>query len=218
MDPTHLQSYRVLAQSYLAAGEIGEALDTLTIYLAHEKYDGEAYTWLGLCHEARDEQALAFDAYSRAIKLDAKQPAAYLQRGLIYFDREEFEQAKSDLVRALALDKHSFVLNITLGQTYLILEEYGNAYQKFSECEAYAEGDEDWAQIYFWRAQALENLDGQATVARKNWSNLLKLPEDTYPEEWKEIAEEHLGRVATFTRTPTLTRTVTPTRTPTPKP
>ncbi len=81
MDPTHLQSYRVLGQSYLAAGEIGEALDILTIYLAHEKYDGEAYTWLGLCHEARGEQALAFDAYSRAIKLDNKQAVAYLQRG-----------------------------------------------------------------------------------------------------------------------------------------
>ena len=144
-------------------------------------------------------------------------PLPICRRGLIYFEREEYVQAKSDLVRALALDKHSFILNMTLGQTYLILEEYGNAYQKLSECEAYAEGDEDWAQIYFWRAQALEGLDGQATVARKNWSNLLKLPEDTYPEEWKKIAEEHLGRVATFTRTPTLTRTVTPTRTPTPK-
>ena len=91
----------------------------------------------------------------------------------------------------------SFILNMTLGRTYLILEEYGNAYQKISECEAYAEGDQDWAQIYFWRAQALENLDGQAAVARKNWSNLLKLPEDTYPEEWKDIAEERLGQVAT---------------------
>ena len=217
MDPTHLQSYRVLAQSYLAAGEISEALDILTIYLAHEKYDGEAFTWLGLSHEARGEQSLAFDAYSRAIKLDNKQSVAYLQRGLIYFEREEYEQAKSDLVRTLDLDKHSFILNMTLGRTYLILEDYGNAYQKLSECEAYAEGDEDWAQIYFWRAQALEGLDGQAIAARKNWSNLLKLPEDTYPEEWKKIAEEHLGRVATFTRTPTLPRTVTPTRTPTPK-
>jgi len=218
MDPTHLDSYRVLGQAYLAAGEIGEALDILTIYLAHEKYDGEAYTWLGLCHEARGEQSLAFDAFSRAIKLDNQQAVAYLQRGLIYFEREEYEQAKSDLVRALALNKRSFVLNMTLGRTYLILEEYGNAYQKLSECEAYAEGDEAWAQIYFWRAQALEGLDGQAAVARNNWSNLLKLPEDSYPAEWKKIAEEHLGRVATFTRTPTLTKTVTPTRTPTPKP
>jgi len=217
MDPTHLQSYRVLAESYLAAGEISEALDILTIYLAHEKFDGEAHTWLGLCHEANEEQALALDAYSRAIKLDNKQPVAYLQRGLIYFEREDYEKAQSDLLKSLDLDKHSFILNITLGQTYLFEEDYGNAYQKFSECEAYAEGDEYWAQIYFWRAQALEGLDGQATVARKNWSNLLKLPEDSYPAEWKKIAEEHLGRVATFTRTPTLTKTVTPTRTPTPK-
>ncbi len=62
---------------------------------------------------------------------------------MIHFEREEFEQAKSDLVRSLDLDKHSFILNMTLGQTYLILEDYGNAYQKLSECEAYAEGDEE---------------------------------------------------------------------------
>jgi len=217
MDPTHLASYRVLGQSYLAADEISEALDILTIYLAHEKYDGEAYTWLGLCFEARGEIDDAFDAYSRAIKFNNKQPIPYLQRGLIRFEREEYELAKSDLLKSHALDKHSLILNMTLGRTYLILEDYGNAYQKISECEAYAEGDEDWAQIYFWRAQALEGLDGQATVARKNWENLLKLPEDTYPAEWKKIAEEHLGRVATFTRTPTLTKTITPTRTPTPK-
>lgn len=224
LDPTHLNSYRVLGQAYLDAGEIGEALDTLTIYMAHEKYDGEAYTWLGLAYETRRQQSLALDAYTKAIKLDNKQPTAYLQRGLIYFERDEIEKAKSDLLRSIGLDKHSFVANMTLGQVYLLLEDDGNAYQKFSECEAYAESDEDWAQIYYWRAQALENLDGMMNVARKNWSNLLKLPEESYPKEWKKVAEERLNRVATFTRTPTLTRTITPTRTrtltrtPTPRP
>jgi tetratricopeptide (TPR) repeat protein len=221
MDPTHLESYRVLGQAYLAAGQIGEAVDTLTIYLARAPEDAEATTWLGLAYEERGQQSLALKTYTQAITLDAKQAPALLQRGLIYFEQEENEKAKADLQKYLALNKESFLANMTLGRAHLLLGEDGNAYQQFSICEAYAKTDEDWAQIYYYRAQALENL-GQTDVARKNWSNLLKLPADTYPEEWKDTAEVRLGRAATFTRTPTLTRTATPfrtsTRTPTRQP
>ena len=213
MDPTNLDGYRVLGHAYLETGLIGDALETLTIYLAHAEDDGEAHTWLGLAYEARGQFSQAVDAYTKALALDNKQPQAFLQRGLIYFDRGENEKARDDLVRSLALDKKTFIGNMTLGQAYLLLEDHGKAYQQFSICEAYAASDGDWAQIYYWRAQALENLD-QKDVARRNWNNLLKLPDESYPEEWKKVAEERLGRVTTPTRTPTLTRTITPTRRP----
>lgn len=213
-DPTHLDSYRVLGQAYLAAAQIGEAVETLNIYLAHAPEDGEATAWLGLAYEERGQTQRALDTYTQAIQLGTRQPAAYLNRGLIYFAQGKNEEAKTDLQKSLELDKTSFVAHMTLGQVHLLLEEDGNAYQQFSVCEAYAESDEDWAQIYYWRAQALENL-GQTDVARNNWSNLLKLPAASVPEDWQLLAEQRLGRTRTPTLTPTRTITPTLTRTPT---
>ncbi len=213
LDITFLDGYRLLAEAYIAADLAEEAVAPLETYTAYRTEDVQAMVWLGTAYYAKDELDNALKAFDQALQLDDRQFEAYLQRGILYAQEENYQAAQEDLETALSINKKSFPANITLGIVYLKLGFDGNAYQQFSVSEAYAEEESDWAQIYYWRAQSLENLN-EEIVAARDWQALLRLDPESVPPEWLSIAQERLAVPPTSTPT-VVTPTIANTRQPT---
>jgi tetratricopeptide (TPR) repeat protein len=197
----------------------------LKTYLAYVPDDAQAIAWLGAAYEANGQDDLALKTFNQALSLNNNQFDVYLQRGLIYLEQKNGDQAVKDLQKAVNLSSKSFAANMALGQAFMLVGKYGNAYQLFSVAEAYAASGRDHAEIYYWRAQSLENL-GETKPALLNWQQLLALPPDNIPADWISYAQQRLQALSTptntpvivtptFTRQPTRTVTVTLTRQPT---
>ena len=82
----------------------------------------------------------------------------------------------------------------------------GNAYEQASECQKFAESDQQLAYMYFVRALALEQLQNE--VAQRDWERMLELDPNAILPEWKATAEFYLNQY--YTPTPTLTGTPSP--------
>jgi len=130
---------------------------------------------------------------------------------------DQGQKAVNDIFIALQTNSQSFQLNLDFGRALLAANRLGDALNQFNRARNMAKSDADNAQVLFWRAQALE-VAGNLPSAVKDWKALLALPEETFPEAWRAVAEEHT-RATSTPPPPTLTPTHTPERptaTPTP--
>jgi tetratricopeptide (TPR) repeat protein len=185
----------------------------------------EAYIELPRKPDDQDFRA-ALEAFDRAIELNEELPELYLYRGLLYLAAGEGQPAVNDFVSARRLDSKSFVTNLALGRALLLAGREKEAYNQIGGSENLAQSDIELAALYYWRALAGEELRLDAKVIA-DWSALLDLPQDSLPQGWVEMAEEHLATL-TNTATPTITKTAqststataskTPTNTPTKAP
>ena len=99
----------------------------------------------------------------------------------------------------------SFTIKLNLGRAFLVANRLSEARDQISASEPYAETDYQKAQVYYYRALAIEAIGNQPT-ADKEWEKLLELPPEAVPEEWIEAAQERLSP----SPTPTVTKTPVP--------
>lgn len=211
-DLTSLPGYLLLGEALLKAGEAEQAISPLETYTLHAAQQPEGWVLLARAYQLSGRQADALAALTRLEAGDGSDFDLLVQRGLLYLELEQPEKAVEDLERARAINKKTFAANIALGRAYLAVDRAGNAYQALSEAEAFANSDADQAEVYYWRAQSLDEL-GEVKVALREWRALLALPQDAVPDEWRAAAEERIAQ--TITPTPTrLTPTPTQTRWP----
>lgn len=196
MDTTLLPAYLTLGQALQANGQTAESLAPLETYVIYETEDPKAWTWLGTAYYAdhRDDQAL--EAFDRALALDDRLFDAYLQRGWINLDREAYNDALDDFATAQKLDKESWDAALGLGETYLLLKFPGDSYMTLDRAQAYAESDDQLAQLYYWRARSLDGL-GNPDAAEADWQKLLDLPKDVVPAAWAKEADSRLSGTST---------------------
>jgi len=116
-------------------------------------------------------------------------------------------------------DRDDFDVTLFLGKILYDSNQYSLGLVYLNISEQLVENESNLAEVYYWRALTLENLD-QEEKAILNWQNLMDLPLEFVPDEWEITAAEKLLPTptpsATFTSTPTLTPTITPTGTSTP--
>lgn len=227
LDQTLLDSYRVRAQAAAANGEDREALEAAQTYLTYEKNDPSAWLVLGQSLYAGEQYSQTVEALTQALALERNLPAANRYRGLALIELEQGQKAVNDLFIALQADSRSFQLNLDFGRALLVANRLGDALSQLNRAENLAESDAEQAQVFFWRAQALEAA-GNLPSAVKEWRALLALPEEAAPEAWREMAEEHTRATSTpppptrtptrTPRPPTATPTATRTRSPSPTP
>lgn len=218
MDITYLPTYKLLGELLQADGQVAESLEPLQTYANYVKDDYEIYILLGQAFAANGEDASALEAFESAIELSPEDPEPLIQRGFAYLNLGDGEAALDDFETAMDrfyLALISFDTNLGKGRAYIVLEQYGNAYIQFNKTDAYAKTNGQKAQLYYWRAISLEGL-AEVNAAINDWNNLLKLPSDAMPAEWRTTAEEHIEllRLPTSTNTRRPTFTPTPTRTP----
>jgi tetratricopeptide (TPR) repeat protein len=215
-DRTLLPVYITLARCYLINEEPDQALYYAEIYLRYENDDSDAWTILGEGYYLRGEDYYqsALDAFNRSIDLDDENPEALRYRGLTYLAMGDSRQAVNDLFAATSLVHYQFDYTIDLGIAFWINGRLRDAGVTFTVAEGRAETDSQLAKVYFYRAQVYEE-NNYLWDAKMDYEDLLALPLDAVPPEWRQVAEQRLSEInpPTPTLTPTKTYPLTPTGT-----
>jgi tetratricopeptide (TPR) repeat protein len=202
-----------LGEASAANQDYEAAFEAMDIYLTYEEGDPIAWMIQGQALYATGQYSESLEALEQALDLDKNLPGAMLYRGLVYIELDQGQKAVNDIYVAMQSQPRDFDLNLSFSRALFSAGRLGDALGQINRSYDIAEGDEQMAKVYFWRAQILEAI-GNVPSAIKDWNALLELPEEVVPEEWREMAESHVA--ATVTPAPTATQTPTPTDTPTP--
>lgn len=222
MDFTFLPAYRLLGEIFLVLEQPKDALGPLITYTLYFPEDAQAQTWLSAAHLALGEDELALVCVNRALQANPEHVDALIKRGEVYLFQEKGYLAIDDFMEASKLAPDSYPANAGLGRAYLLQGLDRLAYNRLSKSLDLAQDNLQSAQIYYYRALSLERLN-EALLAARDWQALLSLSSSELPADWLQTAVEHLGDIATPTRTAHPSRTanpnhaVTPTLSPTPK-
>ena len=213
LDTTHLLTYRILGEAYIADDNLAEAHWPLSTYTTYVSDDAQAWAWLGMTYVYYQEIETAYEILGQAIELKSNLFDARLARGLLYLDQGEYDLARQDFATALGTKPDSLNANISMGTTLVKLEKYEPALFYFNQAQISATSAINQAQIYFWRGQAYDAL-GEDVLAVSDYRQLLGLIRSAVPEAWAQLASERMTALATATptRSPTATRqnTATP--------
>ena len=222
LDINYVPSYLIGGRVNLEAGRADTALDMLTKY---DPYVSEK-TWqfyysLGKAYYLTGSDLnQAEHLLNQALALGgSKSSSLYQIRALVYFGLGEHEKAVAEAIKARMADRDDFDVTLFLGKILYDSNQYSLGLVYLNISEQLVENESNLAEVYYWRALTLENLD-QGEKAILNWQNLMDLPLEYVPDEWEITAAEKLLPTptpsATFTPTPTFTPTITLTGTSTP--
>lgn len=216
LDKTMLPVYLMLGELFLEAGNPRVAHHFLEIYLQYDQQDPQAWAYQGQAQYLLDEDlSAAMQSFDKALAIREDLFSALYYRGMIYLERGEGQMAVNDLFAARAIDRDSLAASLGLARALLMAERTNDAKSQFLFTLGMAEDDRQRAEVYYYRALALESI-GEFKEAGRDWLALLALPADVVPQEWLDTAQEHLillTPTATATPTPKV-GTATPTSTP----
>ncbi len=200
-DITALPVYLLLAQAYLENDQPEEALENISVYGTHAEGDLGAMYWtmLGWARYENENYEKALEALDQALELDEEIALAHQYRGMTVLAMGEPADAINDLYRARQLDPNSFAIRLNFALALWADERVTDAYQQINTSEDYAHSDDDFAKIYYYRAQIAHELS-QFQREELDWQALLALPPDAVSDEWLEQAQ--LALTPTVTPTP----------------
>ncbi|MDD5368750.1 MAG: tetratricopeptide repeat protein [Anaerolineaceae bacterium] len=198
LDATLLDSYLVLGQAYLAAGQPGESLAPLNKYLIYAPESPQVLLLVGKAYLTLSNLPNAVQAFTQALAADNRLQEGFLLRGEVYLLQDQANEALADFDAALKLNSKYFEANLDKGRALLALQRNREAYLLLDRTRSLAKTDAQIAALFYWRAQSLEAI-GDLTAAAKDWEALLALPPEALTEGWEKTAVEHLA----FKLTPT---------------
>lgn len=225
IDITLIPVYLALAQAYISNGQGEQAVSVLQTYTVFKPEDTSAFLALGTAYNAARQYQDAINILNKAIENDRRNAEAYFQRGYAYFNLQKANLAEADFKSAVAYDPLDFDSQLALGRVYDMEKKPGDAYMQIDQkANPLAKASPMKAQVYYWEALYLEEIRDELSAqgARNAWYQLIALPADAMPPEWRSQAYQHLKITPTFTPslsptiTPTFTLTLSPTKTFTP--
>ncbi len=206
-DLTLLDAYKLLGRVYQRSGNPVASLEPLKVFKRYNSsFDPDADLLLARAYAANNDYETAISILSSILERNSEYLQAYLQRGDFYTVLEKYQKAYEDYSAAFDLSPDSFDICMLLSNANFPLNNPGNAYEQASECQKFAESDQQLAYMYFVRALALEQLQNE--VAQRDWERMLELDPNAILPEWKATAEFYLNQY--YTPTPTLTGTPSP--------
>lgn len=217
LDITLLDNYLILGQTAAEVGEYDLSLEALDTYLIYQEATADTWVAYGQALYAMGDYSGTLEALNNALDLEKNNLPAHILRGQVFIETGQGEAALNDLLYANSMQGRSFIIKLNLGRAFLLANQLAQARDQISASEPYAETDYQKAQVYYYRALAIEAIGNQPS-ANREWEKLLDLPEEAVPEEWIEAAEARLFPTPTPTATDTPADTDTPTATNTPRP
>jgi tetratricopeptide (TPR) repeat protein len=217
LDLTLLPVYLLWGQAAVLQNEYQEAIQALETYVVYKPENWQANALLGESYFRLKDYRRAIDYLDLAIPLSSNSSSrrqSLLFRGLSELELDSIDAAVKDLEEAYGTYPDSFDLNIALVRGYYGQGKFGTAYLKAEETQSLIETNEQWAQLYYWRAQTQEER-GRNDDAVRDWNSLLYLPEEATTPALRAEALRHLK--ALITPTPTPRGGVRATGTPTPR-
>jgi tetratricopeptide (TPR) repeat protein len=235
LDITSLPAYYTLGLVYLADQEDEQAIHYINIYLVYIHDDARGWAVKAQAEYQMDNYDLALEACTQGVTIDAENAPSWYYCGLVHLFKGDSHTAVNDLVNAVNLDLMNFDYSVALGKALWADQRLLMAIRQFNSAETLAQTDYQRAVVYYYRAQLYEEAESTSD-ALQDWVNLLSLPADQVPVEWRTLAQQRYDfynpptptevptdtpePTATITPTPTPvftdTPTATPTRTPTP--
>jgi tetratricopeptide (TPR) repeat protein len=213
LDQTILEGYKVLAQASAANDDYQTAMRAINIYLQYEQNDAMAYVIQGQGLFLQERYSDTLTALNQAIEMDKKLVDAYYVRGLTYLELDNGPKALNDLYYVYQMRAQNFDVSINYARSLMAAGYLGEAVDQVKRSEDKAKTDAQMAQVLYWRAQLLEKI-GNLPSASRAWRELLALPEEAVPADWRALAEARLKATVTPPPpTPTATRTVKPSAT-----
>lgn len=215
LDVTNLQVYLVLGKANLEMKHYQDAVQALEIYNIYSPGDPLAMIYLATSYNFTGDYLGSIKLLDAVLTRDKTRSEAYYQRGLSHFGLENYQKAVADFILAFDYDPKDMDASIGLAQTYLKMGFPGDAYAEIRDHAArLAKTDNQLAQVYYWEATALEELENTSAITY--WKYLLALPADSMPAEWRTVAQEWISK--RYTSTPVRSETKTPTASQTPTP
>lgn len=193
IDLTLLPSYLTIASAQQGLGQYSASVQTLQMYLGFEGEDGRGWELLGLAHQLNGNESFAREAFERALEFDPNLPSAAYYRGIQQLEAGQNEAALSDFRVAVAGAADWFEARIYLARALLLAGSPSSAFFEVNAGAPLAKSDSQRAQLFYWRATALEALN-QPGNALPDWQSLLNLPAGAMPAEWRQQAEERINR------------------------
>lgn len=189
IDLTLLPSYLTIANAQQGLGLYSESVQTLQLYLGFEGEDGRGWELLGLAHQLNGNESFAREAFERALEFDPNLPSAAYYRGIQQLDAGQNEAALSNFRVAVAGAADWFEARVYLARALLLTGNPSSAFFEVNAGAPLAKSDSQRAQLFYWRATALEALN-QHENALPDWRSLLNLPASAAPAEWRQLAQE----------------------------
>jgi len=107
----------------------------------------------------------------------------------MYLEDGDSSQALALMRSAAISEPNWFEVHITLAQSLMASGNPDEAFFEVNFSKDLIVNDEELAAVFYWRAIILEALQ-QEESALIDWSNLLALPEEAMPLEWRLSAEQ----------------------------
>ncbi len=222
LDKTSLPAYYTLALVYLANGKLDLAIHYINIYLVYVQDDARGFALKAQAEYNRGNYDLALAACEQGTAVDPENAPSWYYCGLIQLFLGDTGTAVNDFVNAVNLDMLNFDYSVALGKALWADQRLSTAIRQFNSAETLATTDYQRAVVYYNRAQIFEQ-DGDLTEALTDWTNLLALPPDQVPADWRALAQERWNyynpptatEIPTETPLPTETNVATSTVTPT---
>ncbi len=215
IDITLIPVYLALARAYIATGQGDQAVSVLQTYTIYAPNDTSAFLALGTAYNAAGQYQLAVNMLNKAVDADRHNAEAYTQRGYAYLNLQEASLAQADFKSAITYNPSDFDAQLGLARVLDMQKKPGDAYMQIEQ-KAYplAKTDSTKAQVYYWEALFLEEIGDTLSLQGANnaWYQLIALPADAMPADWRTQAFQYLNITPTFTPTLTYDHTNLPPR------
>jgi Flp pilus assembly protein TadD len=174
MQPASWQSQYNLAVALIKAKQSKESLPLLASLATEHASDADVLASVASAYESANENALALDAYQRAIAADPANPDRYLDCTRLLIDRDRYQEAREIVQRGITLVPDDYPLTIRLGAIAMMSGNRDQArddyHKAIAEHPALALGYVALAQTYMKEGKDQEALkvltDGRAAVPR----------------------------------------------------
>jgi tetratricopeptide (TPR) repeat protein len=138
IQPNLAMLHLALGRTYIGAGEIDLARDSLEKAIALEPTNAEYHYFLGYAYFSIGERELASNSFQQALELRSDYPAAHCQLGLIYYQNRNWEAAVPELETGVEgygdlLTYRNAFCYYTLGLSYYYLDRCEEAYPLFDQ-------------------------------------------------------------------------------------
>jgi tetratricopeptide (TPR) repeat protein len=138
LHPRLAMLHHSLGRTYIGAGEIDLALDSLQTAVELDSENSEYLYFMGYAYFTIGERELAADYFKQAVELRPDYPAAHCQLGLIYYQQRNWEGAIPELEMGVEgygdlLSYRNAFCYYTLGLSYFYVARCEDAYPLFDQ-------------------------------------------------------------------------------------
>jgi tetratricopeptide (TPR) repeat protein len=141
---------------YYNKGNLEKAGESFDIAIEKDRKCTDAWRWKGTVYASYDyKKREAIIYYGHAIRLDPRDVQSYYQRGICYYDSEQYLKAFEDFNKAIELSPDYSDAYLRRGWTKIKLERYEDSIKDFSRA---LEIRPDFVGVYIARGVAYEKL------------------------------------------------------------